>query len=61
MDVAPPVISKIKTRKMPVGPTFLIRLHDLTGMPINELRRQMGVDQEPAGVRPGSVGARFYR
>lgn len=45
LEVAPPVISKIRMKRMPVGPTFLIRVHDLTGMPINDLRRQMGIEQ----------------
>lgn len=43
LRVAPPYISKIRNRHLPVSDAFLIRLHDATGLPINELRSMMGV------------------
>lgn len=42
LDIAPPVISKIRHRTLPVGASMLIRLHDFTGMSIRDLRLLMG-------------------
>lgn len=41
LDVAPPLISKIRNRKLVISPALLIRMHDTFDMPINELRRLM--------------------
>lgn len=45
LEVAPPIISKIRNRHMEVTTSVLVRMHDVTQMPINELRRLMGVQQ----------------
>ena len=42
LEVAPPVISKIRHRRLPVGASLLIRMHETTGMSIRELRDLMG-------------------
>lgn len=42
LEVAPPVISKIRHRTLPVGASMLIRMHDLTGFDIKDLRTLMG-------------------
>jgi DNA-binding transcriptional regulator YdaS (Cro superfamily) len=42
LDVGPPVISKIRTRRIPVGATVLIRMHEVTNYSIRELRDLMG-------------------
>jgi hypothetical protein len=42
LDVAPPVISKIRHRRSPVGASLLIRMHDVTDYSIDELRELMG-------------------
>lgn len=42
LEVAPPVISKIRHRHLPVGASLLIRMHEVTGMSIRELRDLMG-------------------
>lgn len=42
LEVAPPVISKIRHRRLPVGASLLIRMHEATGMQIRELRDLMG-------------------
>lgn len=42
LDVAPPVISKIRHRNMAVGASLLIRLHEVTALSIQELRTTMG-------------------
>jgi hypothetical protein len=43
LKVAPPVISKIRHRRLPVGASLLLRMHDVTALPVNELRQLMGV------------------
>lgn len=38
LDVAPPVISKIRAQKLPFGPTLIIKAHEMTGMPVAEIK-----------------------
>ncbi|GAB3546513.1 hypothetical protein GCM10027343_24380 [Noviherbaspirillum agri] len=42
LGVAPPVISKIRHGRLPVGASMLIRMHEETGLNIRELRELMG-------------------
>ena len=42
LEVAPPVISKIRHRTLPVGASLLIRMHEVTQMSIRDLRDLMG-------------------
>jgi len=42
LEVAPPVISKIRHRRIPVGASLLIRMHEVTNLSIKELRSLMG-------------------
>lgn len=42
LEVAPPVISKIRHRRLPVGASLLIRMHEVTNLSIKELRELMG-------------------
>lgn len=42
LNVAPPVISKIRHARLPVGASMLIRMHEETGLSIRELRDLMG-------------------
>jgi plasmid maintenance system antidote protein VapI len=42
LEVAPPVISKIRHRRLPVGASMLIRMHEVSNMDIRELRDLMG-------------------
>lgn len=37
-----PVLSKIRTRKSPVSAALLIRMHEVCGLEVRELRRLMG-------------------
>ena len=53
LEVAPPVISKIRHRRLPVGASLLIRMHEVTEYSIRELRDLMG-DRRGAH-RVGSV------
>jgi hypothetical protein len=42
LDVAPPVISKVRHHRLPVGASMLIRMHEVTDIPIRDLRALMG-------------------
>jgi hypothetical protein len=42
LEVAPPVISKIRHRSLPVGASLLIRMHEVTELSIRDLRDLMG-------------------
>src|SRR6476619_5930019 len=46
LEVAPPVISKIRHRRLPVGASLLIRMHEVTDLSIRELRVLMGDRRE---------------
>lgn len=42
LEVAPPVISKIRHRKIAVGASILIRMHEVSDLSIRDLRGLMG-------------------
>ncbi|MGZ5857238.1 MAG: hypothetical protein ACXWJK_08360 [Burkholderiaceae bacterium] len=42
LDIEPPVISKVRHRKLRVGAALLIRMHEVSGLSIRELRDLMG-------------------
>jgi hypothetical protein len=42
LEVAPPVISKIRHRRLPVGASLLIRMHEVSELSIRDLRELMG-------------------
>jgi plasmid maintenance system antidote protein VapI len=42
LDVAPPVVSKVRNNRLPVGATILIRAHEVSGISIRDLRALMG-------------------
>ncbi len=42
LEVAPPVISKIRHRRLPIGASLLIRMHEVADLSIAELRALMG-------------------
>ena len=46
LEVAPPVISKIRHRRLPVGASLLIRMHEVSDLSIRELRTLMGDSRE---------------
>ena len=41
LEVAPPVISKIRHNTLPIGATILIRMHEISDFSIRELRALM--------------------
>ena len=42
LEVAPPVISKIRHRRLPVSASVLMRMHEVTNISIGDLRFLMG-------------------
>jgi plasmid maintenance system antidote protein VapI len=42
LEVAPPVISKIRHRRLPVGASILIRMHEVSDLSVAELRDLLG-------------------
>lgn len=42
LNVAAPIISKVRRRHIPIGGALLIRMHEATGLSIAELRKLMG-------------------
>jgi hypothetical protein len=42
LEVAPPLISKIRHRRLPVGASLLIRMHEVSDLSIRDLRALMG-------------------
>ena len=41
LEVAPPVISKIRHKSLPIGATILLRMHEASAISIRELRALM--------------------
>ncbi len=52
LQVAPPVLSKIRHRRLPVGASMLIRMHELTDISIRELREMMGDRRDKFRISP---------
>jgi hypothetical protein len=46
LEVGPPVISKIRHQRLPIGASLLIRMHEVSDMSIRDLRYLMG-DRRP--------------
>lgn len=46
LDVAPPVISKIRKRRLGIGASLLIRMHEAANIDIKDLRALMGDRRE---------------
>jgi plasmid maintenance system antidote protein VapI len=44
LEVAPPVISKIRHNTLPIGATILIRMHEVTHFSIRELREMLAFE-----------------
>ena len=46
LEVSPPVISKIRHRRLPVTASLLIRMHEVSNLSIRDLRVLMGDRRE---------------
>jgi hypothetical protein len=42
LEVAPPVISKVRHRRLPVGASLLIRMHEVSDLSVSQLRELLG-------------------
>ncbi|WP_147330513.1 MULTISPECIES: helix-turn-helix domain-containing protein [unclassified Duganella] len=42
LGVAPPVLSKVRHRRLPVAASLILQIHDATRFSINEIRGLMG-------------------
>jgi hypothetical protein len=42
LEVQPPVISKIRHHRLPIAASMLIRIHEVTGLSIRDIRELMG-------------------
>lgn len=52
LEVAAPVISKIRHRRLPVGASMLIRMHEISDISITDLRNLMGDRREKFRISP---------
>lgn len=64
LGVEPPVISKIRHKRLAIGASILIRMHEASDIAINELRALMGDRREKfriehAGVNPHNQGEKM--
>lgn len=53
MDVAPPVLSKIRHNRLAVTPGVLIKAHDASGLSINQLREFLYASEQDERVAKG--------
>ena len=42
LEVAPPVVSKIRHGRLPVGDTILLRMHEISDIPLRKLKELLG-------------------
>ncbi len=56
LEVAPPVISKIRHYTLPIGATILLRMHEISDMSIREMRELMSYKEPDDGDMSGSSG-----
>jgi len=54
LEVAPPVISKIRHNTLPIGATLLIRMHEESDFSISELRALM-IRKGSEAMRAGAI------
>jgi hypothetical protein len=55
LEVAPPVISKIRHRRLPIGASLLIRMHEITDLSIKDLRELMGDRRTKFGINDHKI------
>jgi hypothetical protein len=61
LDVAQPVISKMRHGQLEIGPTMLISMHEESGLSVKELRALMGTKKDfvaPAKPIPSQLDIR---
>lgn len=43
VEMSPPVISKLRNGRMPIGPSMLIALNEISGRDIKDMKRHLGM------------------
>lgn len=43
LHIAPPIVSKLRHRKIGPSAEFILRVHEVTGMSIRDIRKLMGI------------------
>lgn len=56
LEVAPPVISKIRHLHLPVGASLLIRMHEISDISIKDLRALMGDHRDKFRIGDQVIG-----
>lgn len=51
LEVAPPVISKIRHHTLPIGATILIRMHEVSDFSIRELKEMLAYQESPTAAQ----------
>lgn len=57
LDVAPPVVSKVRHGRLDIGDTLLIRIHELTGWTVREIKTALGKDSLAPHVPAAKLAA----
>lgn len=60
LEVAPPIVSKLRNRRLPVGATILIRMHEASDISIKELRALMGDTRDHFRQLANLPGVNYY-
>lgn len=50
LEITPPLVSKLRHLRLPIGASVILRIHDVTGMPIKEIRALMYTSDGPTPV-----------
>lgn len=45
LEISPVIVSKVRSQKLEVSAGILLRMHDVVGLPVDELRSLMGTNQ----------------
>jgi plasmid maintenance system antidote protein VapI len=57
LQVAPPVISKIRNRRLPLGDGMLLNMHETFGIPVADLRALGDIPRTRGMNAPGLIQA----
>jgi plasmid maintenance system antidote protein VapI len=52
LEVAPPIISKVRHRRLPVGASLLIRMHEVSDLSVSQLRELLGDRRQKYRLSP---------
>jgi hypothetical protein len=61
LGVEPPLVSKIRHKRLPIGAPLLIRVHEVTGLGIDDLRQMMGDRRRKYRIGEGLADRPLHR